>query len=162
MKDMRDRAKDNFDAVVAMPGFALGLRSFENRLIGIEFLSTQPEVAAASPLVAEAERQLLAYSGDPDFRFDLPLAPAGTEFRRRVWHAISAIPRGETRTYGELARDLGSSARAVGQACGDNPYPLIVPCHRVVASGGTGGFNHARDGLLLDIKRWLLRHEGAR
>jgi len=159
---MRDRSKDNFDAVVAMPGFALGLRSSDDRLAGIEFLSARSAVAATSSLVAEVERQLMAYAADPAFAFDLPLAPAGTEFRRRVWRAISAIPRGETRTYGELARDLGSGPRAVGQACGDNPYPLVVPCHRVVASGGTGGFNHARDGLLLEIKRWLLRHEGSR
>jgi methylated-DNA-[protein]-cysteine S-methyltransferase len=156
---MKIRAQDNFDAVVAMPGFALGLRSSGDRLTGIAFLNAQPSVAATSTLVAEAARQLLAYLGDPDFPFDLPLAPAGTAFRRRVWGAIAAIPRGETRTYGDLARDLGSSARAVGQACGDNPYPLLVPCHRVVASTGIGGFAHTGDGLLLDIKRWLLRHE---
>jgi methylated-DNA-[protein]-cysteine S-methyltransferase len=156
---MRDMAKDNFDAVVAMPGFALGLRSSGGALTGIEFLSARPGMAPTSPLLAEAERQMLAYAADPAFHFDLPLSQAGTEFRRRVWAAIAAIPKGETRTYGELARVLGSSPRAVGQACGDNPYPLVVPCHRVVASTGLGGFNHANGGLLLDIKRWLLRHE---
>ncbi|MDD5296937.1 MAG: methylated-DNA--[protein]-cysteine S-methyltransferase [Rhodocyclaceae bacterium] len=152
-------SREIYDAVVPMPGFALGVHCRGDVVTGIEFLSERPPVAATSAFAAEVARQLTAYGADPDHRFDLPVAPAGTEFRRRVWAAIAAIPRGKTRTYGELARELGSSPRAVGQACGDNPYPLVVPCHRVVASGGPGGFAHARDGLLPDIKRWLLRHE---
>jgi len=81
-----------------------------------------------------------------------------------VWEAMQAIPAGETRTYGEIAAAIGSSARAVGGACGANPIPLVVPCHRVVASGGRlGGFMGAREeGFELAIKRWLLAHEGAR
>lgn len=151
---------ETFDAVVAMPGFALGLRSGPEALTEIRFLSARPARAAGSSLAMEAVRQILAYRDDPDFRFCLPLAPTGTEFRRRVWAAIAAIPRGEVRTYSELARALGSSARAVGQACGDNPLPVIVPCHRVVAKAGLGGFAHSREGRLPDIKRWLLTHEG--
>ena len=73
---------------------------------------------------------------------------------------IAAIPRGEVRTYGDLAKRLGSSARAVGQACGDNPVPIVVPCHRVVGANGIGGFAHAADGYLVATKRWLLAHEG--
>jgi methylated-DNA-[protein]-cysteine S-methyltransferase len=101
-----------------------------------------------------------AYFADPSHRIELPLRPSGTAFQRRVRQAIAAIPPGATRTYGELARALGSAARAVGGACRANPYPLIVPCHRVVARTGLGGFAGDRTGRLLDIKRRLLRHEG--
>ena len=96
-------------------------------------------------------------------RFTLPLAPRGTPFRRRVWDALAAIPVGESRTYGEIARKLHSAPRAVGGACGANPIALVVPCHRVVGSQGSlGGFMNADDGDPLAIKRWLLTHEGYR
>jgi methylated-DNA-[protein]-cysteine S-methyltransferase len=72
---------------------------------------------------------------------------------------MRAIPRGRTRTYGELARELGGEARAVGQACGDNRLPIVIPCHRVVAADGIGGFAHATDGYPIEAKRWLLLHE---
>ena len=85
----------------------------------------------------------------------------GTPFRQRVWQAIHAIPSGRTLTYGELARKLNSAPRAVGGACGDNRIPLVIPCHRVVASGGIGGFMHASGGDPIAIKQWLLRHERA-
>jgi len=92
-----------------------------------------------------------------------PLDITATAFQWRVWDALTRIPAGETRSYGEIATLLRSSARAVGGACGANPIPLVVPCHRIVASGGKiGGFMGARDdGFELGIKRWLLAHEGA-
>ena len=98
------------------------------------------------------------------FAFDLPLKLSGTHHQIAVWEAMMAIPAGETRTYGELAQAIGSSARAVGGACGANPIPIVVPCHRVVGAGGAlGGFMGAREeGFELSIKRWLLAHEGAR
>jgi methylated-DNA-[protein]-cysteine S-methyltransferase len=104
---------------------------------------------------------LHAWFDDPAPALALPLRACGTPFQRRVWAAISAIPPGQTRSYGELARQLGSAARAVGQACGANPFPLIVPCHRVTSAQGLGGFAHSSGGWLLEVKRWLLRHEGA-
>ncbi|MBI2318943.1 MAG: MGMT family protein, partial [Betaproteobacteria bacterium] len=84
-----------------------------------------------------------------------------TPFQRRVWSAIAAIAPGRTRSYGDIARELGSSARAVGQACGENSFPLVIPCHRVVSAAGIGGFAHSGGGYLLEAKRWLLGHEGA-
>lgn len=151
-----------YDAVLSAPGFALGVRCAGQRLTGIEFLpGDTPAQPARSALSARACAQIERYLANPDSSFDLPLDTAGTAFQRRVWQTISAIPRGSTATYGELARKLGSAPRAVGQACGANPYPLVVPCHRVVGAGELGGFAHARDGLLLEIKRWLLRHESA-
>ena len=101
------------------------------------------------------------YFRDGRAGLDLPLAPAGTPFQHRVWQALRAIPPGSTRTYGELARELGTSARAIGGACRANPCLIAVPCHRVVARDGLGGFAGERGGKRLAVKRWLLRHEGA-
>jgi len=116
-------------------------------------------MSARNPLAERAARQLERYRDDPDAPFDLPLLVEGTDFQKRVWDAMCAIPRGRTRTYGELARELGGEARAVGQACGDNRLPIVIPCHRVVAAAGIGGFGHATGGYLLEAKRWLLMHE---
>lgn len=152
-----------YQAVVSAPGFSLGVRCSDDEILDIEFLEPRAEVAPRTPLAKEAVRQLRAYLKDPRFAFGLPLAPAGTPFQRRVWAGIAAIPAGGTKTYGELAAAIGSGPRAVGNACGSNPYPVVVPCHRVVASGGgLGGFARKRGGFLLDVKRWLLQHEGHR
>ena len=151
-----------FDTVLATPFGKLGVRIAADALAEISFLpdSVLPR-APATALAARASAQVERYLRDPDFRFRLPLSPAGTPFQRRVWDAIAAIPRGRTRSYGDIARDLDSAPRAVGQACGGNPYPLVIPCHRVVSASGIGGFAHAENGYLLRIKRWLLAHEGA-
>ena len=149
-----------YQAVVTAPGFSLGLACNGDEITAIDFLEPQPEQAPTVLLAKEAVRQLRAYLHDPSFAFSLPLAPAGTPFQRRVWAKIAAIPTGRTRSYGEVARDLASGPRAVGGACGANPFPLVVPCHRVVAAaGGMGGFARQRGGFLLDVKRILLAHE---
>lgn len=92
--------------------------------------------------------------------FDYPPSDKGTAFQRRVWQKIAEIPFGQTRTYGEIARALNSGARAVGTACGKNPLPVIIPCHRVVAAHGIGGFSGG-GAASLTIKAALLAHEGA-
>jgi methylated-DNA-[protein]-cysteine S-methyltransferase len=109
-----------------------------------------------SPLLDEAARQLAAYFDGRLNRFDLPLAPSGTGFDRRVREAMQAIPYGETRTYGDLAHATDSGPRAIGGACGRNPVPIIVPCHRVLARGGLGGYS---GGAGLPTKQWLLALE---
>jgi methylated-DNA-[protein]-cysteine S-methyltransferase len=131
-----------------------------------ELVYLPPHFLAKDPLdtVAEqAAQQVERYLADPDFSFSLPLHDAGSAFQRRVWSAICAIARGSVRTYGQVAKDIGSAPRAVGQACGANWFPLIIPCHRVTAAGGLGGFSNHNDenGFHLSVKRWLLRHEGA-
>jgi len=153
---------DTHEAIVAAPGFSLGIRcDGEDWVASIDFLEPCPERKASSPLARETVRQLKAFLLDPHFVFGLPLKPSGTPFQRRVWQQIAAIPCGQTRSYGEVARLLNNAPRAVGQACGANPFPLVVPCHRVIASGGSlGGFARQRGGFLLDVKRWLLAHEG--
>ncbi len=91
----------------------------------------------------------------------ITLAPQGTKFQQSVWRELSKIPLGETRTYGEIAGKLNSSARAVGNACRRNPIAVIIPCHRVVSATGLGGYAGKTEGRQLNIKRWLLKHEGA-
>jgi methylated-DNA-[protein]-cysteine S-methyltransferase len=110
------------------------------------------------PLTAKLYRQLMSYFALPSFKCDFPLL-LGTPFQLRVWRAIYDIPFGETRTYGQLATLLGSGARAVANACGANPLPIIIPCHRVVAKSGIGGFMQGKKNGLL-VKHWLLRYEG--
>jgi methylated-DNA-[protein]-cysteine S-methyltransferase len=149
-------------AVVRMPAMHVGIRTEGARISEIRYLETSVRLMSPQNALAErAARQLERYAADPDFEFDLPLAEAGSAFQRRVWQAMCRIPRGRTRTYGELARALDSAPRAVGQACGANPLPLVIPCHRVVAASGIGGFAHHAGGFHVDIKRWLLRHEEA-
>jgi len=111
-----------------------------------------------SPLLAEAARQLEAYFVGKLTDFDLPLRPAGSEFEQRVWAGMQAIPYGKTRSYGELAARIGSAPRAVGGACGKNPIPIVIPCHRVLAKTGLGGYSGSGG---LKTKQTLLALEGA-
>ncbi len=149
-----------YDVVLAFPKMKVAVATREARVTGIRYLPPAAETLAPQNALAErAARQLERYRDDPDARFELPLAIEGTPFQKSVWQAMCAIPRGRTRTYGELARALGGEARAVGQACGDNRLPIVIPCHRVVAADGIGGFAHATDGYLIEAKRWLLLHE---
>lgn len=113
-------------------------------------------VGNGSPLLHRARDQLDAYFDGTLRDFDLPLSPAGTDYRRRVWRALCEIPFGETRTYLDIARAAGGSPRSVGQANGSNPIPILIPCHRVVATTHLGGYSGAGG---LDTKRWLLAHE---
>jgi len=162
---MADGGGMAFDACVRTPFAALGITTSDTHVTGVRFLA--PDTPAKAPrrnsLAYLVCAQVQAYLEDGSFVFDLPLRMSGTHHRLAVWEAMQRIPAGRTRTYGELALDLHSSARAVGGACGANPIPLIVPCHRVIAaSGRIGGFMGAKaEGFELGIKRWLLEHEGA-
>lgn len=152
-----------FSAVVEAPFGAVGIRCEDQQLSELVYLPPRfHEKAPADKLAEKVVRQIEAYLQDPDFQFDLPLKAAGTAFQGKVWQAISSIPRGQVLTYGQIAKHIRSAPRAVGQACGANWYPLIIPCHRVTAAGGLGGFAHNDDetGFQLGVKRWLLTHEG--
>jgi methylated-DNA-[protein]-cysteine S-methyltransferase len=149
-----------FDVVVRFPRMKVGVLTRNDRVVEIRYLPlSHRNVPVSNSLAASAAEQLERYREDPDARFDLPVLVAGTPLQRAVWDAMCAIPRGRTRTYGELARELGADARDIGQACGDNRLPIVIPCHRVVAADGIGGFGHSRRGYLLEAKRWLLMHE---
>ena len=158
------RGAADFQAVMSTPFGYVGLRTRGDRLVGVEYLGPRAQVRdPVDALARETCAQISAYLDDPRHRFDIPYDLEGTSFQCAVWRAIAAIPSGVTRTYGQLAAELGSAARAVGGACGSNPVPLIVPCHRVVAVGGAiGGFMHSRAQGPLSIKQWLLAHEGRR
>ena len=112
----------------------------------------------ADPLLDEAARQLAAYFAGEREDFDLPLRVEGSDLQRAVCDAMRAIPFGETLTYGDIARQLDVPPQAVGQACGGNPIPIIIPCHRVLGAKGLGGFS-AQGGV--ETKVALLRHERA-
>ena len=116
------------------------------------------EKTSTHSLVSMACQQIMQYLQQANITFNLPANQQGTVFQKRVWQAISDIPCGQTRTYTDIAQQVGSGARAVANACGANQLPLVVPCHRVLAKSGLGGFMQGeRDGLL--IKQWLLQHE---
>lgn len=116
------------------------------------------EHEAGTPLLVEALKQVEAYFAGTLKEFDLPLAPSGTAFEQQVFDVMKQIPFGETRTYGSIAKQLDGQAQPVGNACGANPIPIIIPCHRVVGASGLGGFS-GNGGV--EIKVWLLRHESA-
>ena len=138
----------------------VGVATREDRVAEIRYLPPHaPLVHPKNQLAERAARQLERYRQDPDARFELPLLVEGTPFQTQLWEALREIPRGKTLTYGELARRLGAEARAIGQACGDNRLPIVIPCHRVVAANGIGGFAHSTRGYLIEAKRWLLAHE---
>lgn len=153
----------DYDAVIRTPVGYVGIITGGGAVTGVELgLRRHRELAPRSVLAARAAGQLAEYFGRTRSRFDLPVATSGTAFQQRVWAALLAIPPGQTRSYGELARQLSTSARAVGGACRANPCPILVPCHRVVESGGgLGGFSGCRRGAWPAIKRRLLEHEGA-
>jgi methylated-DNA-[protein]-cysteine S-methyltransferase len=149
-----------FDVVIEFPKMKVAVATRDDRVVEIRFLPpSAADVRPKNALAERAARQLERYRDDPDAKFELPVVIEGSPLQRGVWDAMCAIPRGKTRTYGELAHELGADARAIGQACGDNRLPLVIPCHRVVAADGIGGFGHATGGYLLEVKRWLLMHE---
>lgn len=158
--ELRDREVMGYQAKFLAPFAVLGIRTDGTALTGLDFLPLG--TLALEPLDTISKQvcaQLQAYLADPSFKFNLPLAPKGTVFQARVWQALREIPGGSTQSYGELAEQIRSVPRAVGQACGANRIPVIIPCHRVLAKNGLGGFMNSIDGDPMAIKRWLLQHE---
>lgn len=151
---------DAYDAILSAPFCHLGACFSGKVLTRLDFLpaTTQP-TAMPDERIQRLANELAAYWRNPAHRFDLPFEPTGTPFQLHVWQALMEIAPGKPMTYGALARQLGTAARAVGQACGANPLPILIPCHRVVSSQGPGGFMHAASGAPLDFKNWLLQHE---
>ncbi len=153
---------ESFHAKLATPFAVLAIRTSGERVTDIEYLPRG--VATLTPLNALAERacrQIEHYLDDPQYRFSVPFDYIGSDFRCRVWRAISKISSGKTSTYKSIAQRLKSAPRAVGGACGANRIPILIPCHRVLSTNGIGGFMHARHGAPIEIKKWLLAHEGA-
>ncbi len=149
-----------FTAIVRAPFGGIGIRTEDGALRELVYLPpAYPPKPAPDALTKKIGQQVTAYLKNPDYEFDLDLPVVGTQHQQKVWNVISAIPRGAVLTYAEVARRIGSAPRAVGQACGANWYPLVIPCHRVTATGGIGGFARHDGGFHQGVKRWLLQHE---
>jgi len=145
---------------VTSPVGRLAIEADRDALTGLRWASDDERARdqGMNPVLEEATRQLERYFARKLQRFELPLAARGTDFQKSVWKMMREIPYGETATYGGMATALGSGPRAVGMACGRNPIPVIVPCHRVLGSGGKeGGFSGGQG---LPTKRKLLALEG--
>lgn len=156
----------NYSAVLPSPVGFLGVDIEGEKLAGLEFLGKHPEPGRRSNTGKSTEEVSLAIRRALDSYFTDPQAtnaPAtvlkGTDFQMRVWQLLCSIKPGQTRTYGDIARQLNSSPRAVGNACRKNPVPIFIPCHRVVSASGHGGFMGHTSGEPMEIKEWLLAHE---
>ncbi len=151
-----------FNAVIDAPFGKVGVRTEAGAIYEIVYLpESVPSAEPDNALARSAAEQIERYIERASAPFDLPLAQVGSAFQQRVWQAIADIPPGTVQTYGQIAKRIGSAPSAVGQACGANYFPLVIPCHRVVSASGIGGFaHHDDDGYYLKIKRWLLAHEG--
>jgi methylated-DNA-[protein]-cysteine S-methyltransferase len=152
----------DYQASIITPFAHLGIRMVGDKLAAIDFIDSDGEIkphdAGAQGVCNQIRRYLDSPAGG--YSFSIAYQLAGTPFQQSVWNALATIPAGKVTRYGELAKKLGTSARAVGNACRMNPVPVVIPCHRVVAAHGIGGYAGDTGGELLDIKRWLLEHEG--
>lgn len=151
-----------YQAVIGFSTIALGIQVRQGYLTQLYFLPADTPLKEADNAITHmVVEQLKGYLNNPHFQFSLPIKLSGTDHQLRVWEALRAIPSGKVYTYGRLSKDLASSPRAVGGACRNNPIPIVIPCHRVVAQSGIGGFAGQREGHKIAFKEWLLRHEGA-
>jgi len=153
----------NFEAVIETPIGRIGLLLSGNALTGLKFLnhaSVLKPHACGSRQSEQAAHQLARWFRNPKEPFTLAIDPKGTAFQLKVWRQLRRIPLGQTRSYGVLAKQIGTSPRALAAACRANPIPIITPCHRVVAATGLGGYGGKTAGRNITIKQWLLRHEG--
>lgn len=153
-----------FDALVPAPFGGIGVRLTLDKQALFELLylpAGTPDKVGDTHLAQQAHQQFSQYLKNAQHRFDLPTVAQGTDFQNKVWQEINRIECGQVLSYKQVGKLIGcGSPRAVGGACGANPYPLIVPCHRVVAASGIGGFARHDDGFHIGVKRWLLQHEG--
>ncbi|MCK4742857.1 MAG: methylated-DNA--[protein]-cysteine S-methyltransferase [Sulfuriflexus sp.] len=159
---MIECAVEDYTAIVDSPCGMLGILDNGEVLQAINFLYDSQQARLPRSLLAEkVVNQLESFFSDPTFQFNLPLTKSITPFQLKARQALLSIPVGKTMSYGNVAKTIASSARAIAGACRRNPVPIIVPCHRIVAVNGIGGFSGAIDGKPLDNKKWLLKHESA-
>lgn len=163
------RSQTAYNAIIALPmnfpatnlyKTKVGIQTHAGQLAAIDFLPSSTNVKPADNATArQIADQLEAYISNGKFQFSLPLLLQGTAFQQKVWRALLTTRAGETCSYGAIASQLHSSARAVGNACRTNPIPIVVPCHRIVAKRGIGGYCGETSGPQMRIKQWLLEHE---
>jgi len=163
---MSGRDYQGYDAVIKSPlpgrDNRLAIVTQDDKLQKLLFVSHSTKLKQAKSSFAKSVvEQLEAYFSESDIKFTLSLGPDGTEYQKRVWNRLRKCPIGKVWTYGELARQIHSAPRAVGNACRRNPIPIVVPCHRVVSANGMGGYAGQTSGMYMSIKQWLLQHESA-
>ncbi|MBN2751290.1 MAG: methylated-DNA--[protein]-cysteine S-methyltransferase [Rhodospirillaceae bacterium] len=145
--------------VVPSPFGPLTLFAEDDAVIALDWGQGATTEGTVPDVLNRAKHQLAEYFAKTRRIFDLPFNPTGTVFQNRVWTALSSIPYGETRSYGDLAQDLGTSPRAIGNACGANPIPILIPCHRIIAANGQMGGYSGENGVV--TKQALLNLEHA-
>ncbi len=153
--------QSNFSAVIDSPIGRLAIIVRHEKLTGIRFLDRRTGLAKPDgEMAARVVSQIQAYFADPDAGFDLICNMQGTDFQKKIWCRLTKLKQGQTLFYGEVAHELGTSPRAVGNACRANPIPIVVPCHRILSKTGIGGYDGDRETGKVNIKHWLLVHEG--
>lgn len=145
-------------SVIESPVGKLGIGMENGYVTAIKLMDDNADLVA-SPLTTDVEHALQSYFNNAAHVLSFPVKTQGTPFQEKVWAALQKIPSGKTLTYGQLAKQLQTAPRAIGQACRTNPLLLITPCHRIVSSNGMGGFAGDTDGSFTKAKRWLLEHE---
>lgn len=159
---LTDKAQTvQLDATVNWPLGLLGIQMDGSAISRLFFLEEDAtEVKPRNAAAKRAAEAVKCYLENPQKPPAISIDLKGTQFQQKVWHALQQLKPGQVVSYGELAKRLGSGARAVGNACRNNPVPILVPCHRVVAKNSMGGFSGKQSGLMMAIKTWLLAHEG--
>lgn len=150
-----------YQAIIDSPIGKLGIQADADYLYRIDFLAKETLVQPPQTFAAEIScQQLQSYFQNPYHVFELPCELLVTPFQRRILDELCRIPPGKTNSYSEVAKKARTGARAVGMVCRCNPLPIVIPCHRVLAKGNIGGYGGVTQGPALDMKRWLLTHEG--
>lgn len=148
--------------VINSPIGSLCITAIYNSITHIDlFYRDIPYQQNPTLILLNAANQLTRYFNNPKHIFNLPLNPQGTKFQQKVWEILQTIPPGTTKTYSEIARQLNSSPRTIGNACRQNPIPIIIPCHRVIARNSLGGYAGKQQGRFVALKKWLLMRENA-
>jgi methylated-DNA-[protein]-cysteine S-methyltransferase len=147
-------------SVIDTPIGKIGFQTENNFLTAINFLTPSTQIILPqTDFAKKIAKELLTYFSDAKFIFTIPLKPSGTKLQLLTWEMMRKIPAGNTITYGDLAKQCGTHPRVVGNICRRNQIPIIIPCHRIIAAKGFGGFAGKESGKMLEIKKWLLQHE---
>ena len=160
MSKISKNSHSKYDGSLTFPFGVVGILTQDSNLVGLEFLPQgTTEELPKTATGKQVWNALFAYMEDPSKLIEVALASEGTDFQKKVWNALRRIPVGEVLTYGELAKSINTSPRAAANACRRNRIPILIPCHRVVAKKGLGGYSGETGGHMLDVKKWLLAHE---